>query len=233
MPQFPYTHTMNIVIPSARRAKRRLPSAPQPFPGFYDYTGRERKEAMTLEDREILALFRERRAAAPEAAEEKYGGLMFSVALGVLGSREDAEEAVNDALLRAWNSIPPQEPEHLDAYLAKLCRRAAIDRLRRDRAGKRWGGVAEQAIEELADVLPDGKTVEDAVQASELTALLERFLRAQPETVRWVFLRRYWYAEPIVDIARETGFSQSKVKSMLRRTRRALGAYLEKEDFTL
>ena len=184
-----------------------------------------------MEDREILALFRERRAAAPEAAEEKYGGLMFSVALGVLGSREDAEEAVNDALLRAWNSIPPQEPEHLDAYLAKLCRRAAIDRLRRDRAGKRWGGVAEQALEELADVLPDRETVEDAVQTGELAALIERFLRSRPETVRLVFLRRYWYVEAIVDIARETGFSVSKIKSMLHRTRKALAAFLEKEGY--
>ncbi len=184
-----------------------------------------------MEDREIVALFRERREEGIAAAEKKYGGLLFSVALGVLGSREDAGEAVNDALLRTWDSIPPNEPEHLDAYLAKLCRRAAIDRLRRDRAGRRWGGVAEQALEELADVLPDGKTVEDAVQASELAALIERFLLAQPETARWVFLRRYWYVEAVVDIARETGYSVSKVKSMLHRTRKALGVYLEKEGY--
>ena len=184
-----------------------------------------------MEDREIVGLFLARREEGLEAAEKRYGSLLFSLALGVLGDREDAREAVNDALLRAWNSIPPNDPEHLDAYLAKLCRRAAIDRLRRDRAGKRWGGVAEQALEELADILPGGEDPAEAVQAGELAALLDRFLRTRPAEIRQVFLRRYWYVEAVVDIARETGYSVGKVKSMLHRTRKALGAFLEKEGY--
>ena len=185
-----------------------------------------------MEDREIVDLLRARREEGLEAAEKKYGGLCFSVALNILGSREDAEEAVSDTFLKAWNSIPPNAPEHLDAYLAKLCRRTAIDKLRGNRAGKRWGGVAEQALEELSDVLPSGCTVEDDTMAAELTALLESFLRAQSSEVRLVFLRRYWYVEPIVDIANGMGFSQGKVKSMLHRTRQALKAFLEKEGYS-
>ena len=165
-----------------------------------------------MKDREITALFRERREEALEAAMKQYGGLCFSVALGVLGDREDAREAVNDALLRAWNSIPPQDPEFLDAYLAKLTRRAAVDRLRRDRARRR-------------------RTAEDALETGELTALIGRFLRSRPEAERKVFLRRYWYVEPVSGIAADLGFSESKVKSMLHRTRKALGAFLEKEGY--
>lgn len=184
-----------------------------------------------MKDREITALFRERREEALEAAMKQYGGLCFSVALGVLGDREDAREAVNDALLRAWNSIPPQDPEFLDAYLAKLTRRAAVDRLRRDRAQRRWSGEASLALEELGDILTDGRTAEDALETGELTALIGRFLRSRPEAERKVFLRRYWYVEPVSGIAADLGFSESKVKSMLHRTRKALGAFLEKEGY--
>ncbi len=184
-----------------------------------------------MKDREITALFRERREEALEAAIQQYGSLCLSVAMGVLGNREDAQEAVNDALLRAWNSIPPQDPELLDAYLAKLTRRAAIDRLRRDRAKRRWSGEAALALEELGEVLTDGRTAEDALETGELAALISRFLRSRSETERRVFLRRYWYVESISVIAADLGFSESKVKSMLHRTKKSLGMFLEKEGY--
>ena len=118
-----------------------------------------------MEDREIVELYWQRKEEALAESQGKYGGLCRSVALGVLGSPEDAEEAFSDALLRAWNSIPPNRPAYLDAYLAKLCRRAAIDRLRHDRAGKRWGGEAALALEELEDCVPGGGGAEAALEA--------------------------------------------------------------------
>lgn len=184
-----------------------------------------------MEDREIVELFWQRREEALEESQKKYGGLCRSVARGVLGSPEDAEEAFSDALLRAWNSIPPNRPACLDAYLAKLSRRAAIDRLRHDRAGKRWSGEAALALEELADCLPDRGSTEAQLEASELAKLLEHFLRAQPELARQAFLRRYWYVDPLSEIAYVLGCSESKVKSLLFRTRKKLRSYLEKEGY--
>ena len=184
-----------------------------------------------MEDREIVELYWQRKEEALAESQGKYGGLCRSVAQGVLGSPEDAEEAVSDALLRAWNSIPPNRPAYLDAYLAKLCRRAAIDRLRHDRAGKRWGGEAALALEELEDCVPGGGGAEAAMEASELAQLLARFLRSQPEQARQAFLRRYWYVDPLPEIAAVLGCSESKVKSLLFRTRKKLRSYLEKEGY--
>jgi RNA polymerase sigma-70 factor (ECF subfamily) len=185
-----------------------------------------------MEDREIVELYWQRREEALGESRKKYGGLCFSVALSVLGSREDAEEAASDALLRAWNSIPPQKPEYLDAYLAKLSRRAAVDLLRRSLAGKRWSGEAALALEELEECVPSGASgPEERLEASELAALIARFLRAQPETVRKVFLRRYWYVESVSAIAEAFGWSESKVKSILFRTRKGLRRFLETEGY--
>ena len=106
-----------------------------------------------MEDREIVELYWQRDERAIAETEGKYGAFCRAIARNLLDSPEDAEEAFSDALLRAWNSIPPSRPACLDAYLAKLSRRAAIDRLRHDRAGKRWSGEAALALEELADCL--------------------------------------------------------------------------------
>ena len=184
-----------------------------------------------MEDREIVELYWQRKEEALAESQGKYGGLCRSVAQVVLGSPEDAEEAVSDALLRAWNSIPPNRPAYLDAYLAKLCRRAAIDRLRHDRAGKRWGGEAALALEELGDCVPGGGGAEAALEASELKRLLESFLRSQPEPARQAFLRRYWYVDPLPEIAAVLGCSESQVKALLFRTRKKLRSFLEKEGY--
>ena len=184
-----------------------------------------------MEDREIVELYWLRSEEALAESRAKYGGLCHRVALGVLGSPEDAEEAFSDALLRAWNSIPPQRPDHLDAYLAKLSRRAAVDLLRKERAGKRWSGEAALALEELGDCVPGASGAEEELEASELASLIARFLRAQPEESRRVFLRRYWYVESVSEIAEAFGFSESKVKSLLFRTRKGLRRFLEKEGY--
>ena len=184
-----------------------------------------------MEDREIVELFWQRKEEALAESQRKYGGLCRSVAQGILSSPEDAGEALNDALLRAWNSIPPNRPEYLDAYLAKLARRSAIDRLRRDRAGKRWSGEAALALEELEECIPGSGSAEAALEASELAELLARFLRSQLEPARQAFLRRYWYVDPLPEIAAVLGCSVSKVKSLLFRTRKGLRRFLEKEGY--
>ena len=69
------------------------------------------------------------------------------------------------------------------------------------------------------------------MEAEELGRAVAAFVRALADTERRVFLCRYWYLDSIEDIAGAFGFSQSKVKSMLARTRKKLLAYLRKEGF--
>ena len=182
-----------------------------------------------MEDSQIIELYFARSEQAVREAAAKYGRYLTTVAGNILPDSRDAEEAVNDAWLAAWSSIPPHRPQSLGAYLAKLTRRAALKVWRVKDAQKRGGGQAEAVLEELSELLPGGDDPVRAVEARELTEALDRFLAALPDTERRVFLRRYWYMDAIAQIAQRFGFTQSKVKSMLARTRAKLLAHLEKE----
>ena len=184
-----------------------------------------------MDDGQIVALYFARSEQALAETEAKYGRYCHTVAVNILPDGRDAAEAVSDAYMAAWTSIPPHRPEHLGTYLAKLTRRAALKRWRAASAQKRGGGQTEAALEELAQVLPGGTDPALEAEGRVLAGCLDRFLAALPETERRVFLRRYWYLDPIGAICARYGFSQSKVKSMLARTRAKLAACLQKEGF--
>ncbi len=184
-----------------------------------------------MEDRKIVDLYFARSDQAVAETERKYGAYCRSIARNVLGSEPDAEECVSDAYLAAWNSIPPQKPQSLAAYVGKLTRRKAIDRLRETRSLKRGGGAVTLALEELDECIPAGTGVEEAVVRRELGEALRRFLAGLDRTDRTLFLLRYWYLCPVAEIASRLGYTQGKVKTRLFRTRKKLREFLEKEAF--
>ena len=100
---------------------------------------------------------------------------------------------------------------------------------RDEHRGMRGGGEVALALEELSECVPSGHSVEDSVIAGELSERIDRFLGTLVPVERQVFLCRYWYLDSISKIGGDFGFSDSKVKSMLHRTRAKLRAYLEKE----
>jgi RNA polymerase sigma-70 factor (ECF subfamily) len=179
-----------------------------------------------MEDSQIITLYWSRSEYAIRATAAKYGSYCNSIAYHILNDREDAEEVVEDTYLDAWNSIPPHRPMSLSTFLGKITRRRAIDRFRQNSAQKRGGGELVLALDELAQCIPAQEDVHETVQSRELARLLEAFLRGLPETQRQLFICRYWYLEPISELCRSFGFSQSKVKSMLHRTRRQLQRFL-------
>lgn len=182
-----------------------------------------------LDDERIVALFLGRDEQAIKEVSTKYEAYCFSIANRILTCPEDAMECVNDAYLAAWNSIPPHQPKVLATYLGKLTRRISLMKWRSARAEKRGGGEVTLVLDELLECIPDEKSPEDALQQQELTEILNDFLVALPKLPRQVFLYRYYHLEPIADIAKRFGFSQSKVKSMLHRTRGKLLIRLKKE----
>lgn len=184
-----------------------------------------------MEDRDIIELFWKRDSQAIQAVREKYGRLLETLAERLLDSRQDAEECVNDACLNAWNAIPPERPRHLAAYLSCICRNLAMNRLKWERAQKRNAPVVALTTE-LETCVPD-RLREGELAGRELGELLTKFLEAQPKPARLVFLRRYWYGDSIREIALRYGFTESKVKTTLLRTRERLRAYLEKEGITV
>ena len=118
----------------------------------------------------------------------------------------------------------------LAAFLGKLTRNISIDRWRMRNRQKRGGGEIILALEELKDCVPDSRTVESVLEQKQLAAVFNGFLNTLPEMERRVFLCRYWYLDPISRIADRCGFSESKVTSMLHRTRKKLRITLEKEE---
>ncbi len=186
-----------------------------------------------MEDTKIIALYFDRNEEAICATGKKYGTYCFTIANNILKSRDDAEEAVNDTYFAAWNAIPPHKPLRLSAFLGKITRRISINKWLAGSTQKRGGGEPALALEELSQCIPGNQTVEAALEAAELSRLLNTFVRTLPETERHVFLLRYWYLLPVKEIANRFGFTQSKVKSMLLRTRNRLRMVLEQEGIHL
>ena len=182
-----------------------------------------------MEDSRIVELFRERDEAAVSEAESKYGAYCRSIAMNILQSAPDAEEAVGDAMFAAWNAIPPHCPSVLSTFLGKLTRRAALKKVREASAQKRGGGQLALALEELGECVPGSGGAEEAVEAAELARAVNAFLAGLPAQERSIFLCRYWYLDSVADIASRFGCGQSKVKMTLKRTRDRLRMYLEKE----
>ena len=184
-----------------------------------------------MDDRKIIELFFERSEKAIKESETKYGRYISAVADSVLGSKEDTEEVVNDTLLRAWNSIPPQRPTKLGAYLATIARNLALDRYAARRR-ERENTAAEAILDELADCLPstEGLSVTDEVV---LRNAVNSFLESLDEQTRIVFLRRYWYMMPIKKVAYLSGITESNVKTTLFRTRKAFRLHLEKKGIVI
>ena len=182
-----------------------------------------------MDDHMIVQLYWERSEQAIGETEQKYGPYCYKIAHNILENREDAQESVNDTYLAAWNTIPPHRPTILSTFLGKLTRRISIDRWRSRSAYKRGGGQMVLALEELEECIPSNESAEQHYARKELLAAYLRFIENLPVTDRRVFLLRYWYLDSIGDIAQKYGFSESKVKSMLHRTRQKLHRCLVEE----
>lgn len=183
-----------------------------------------------MTDEQIVTLFFERSENAIRETEKKYGALCRSLAGNILKDPSDAEECVSDAYLRVWNLIPPQRPKFYKAYLCKLVKRICFDRVRYNGAKKRGEyAVCLEELEELVASREDGP--EGVLDREELRLAVNEFLKKQNDRARKIFLRRYWFSEPIPQIAAEMGEKEQRITAQLFRTREKLKEYLKKEGF--
>lgn len=183
-----------------------------------------------MEDEKIIALYERRSEDALKYTERAYGRYCFQVANNILGNREDSEECVSDAYIQLWNRIPPARPVSLKAYLAKIVRNGAINRLLMGRAQKRGGGEETLVLEELNFCLSDGRTPESELVEEEerrvAVRAIERCLQTLSPQARAMMIRRYFYLEPVREIARRYGTSEGQVRASLFRGRKKLREFL-------
>ena len=181
-----------------------------------------------MTDEKIIELLFDRDERALAEIEKKYSKLCRYTAGNFLNSREDVEECVNEVLLTVWNHVPPERPECLPAYLTVLARNAARTRSRGNNAWKRGANVTlvgEEFLSMLEDEFDVCVAFESRVAGEVINSFLDRLSRSE----RKVFMMRYWLDAGIEQIAESTGFSPSKIKSMLKRLRDRLAQALRKE----
>ena len=185
-----------------------------------------------MDDSRIIELFYERSEQAIVELSQKYGDTCFKIAVNILKSKSDAEECVNDAYLGAWNTIPPQNPNPLLAYICRIVRNISIKRYHHNTAKKR-NSYYDVALDELENCLSSGENAQDELDAKELTALLDTFLARLDKINRNMFIRRYWFSDSISDIATTFKMNSRAVTIRLSRTRKKLKHYLSKKGVAL
>ncbi len=182
-----------------------------------------------MEDEKIIELYKERSETAITETDRKYGAQCRSTAYNILQDREDSEECANDTYMRLWNSIPPKEPSPLAAFIYRIVRNIALDRVKAAFRKRRFAGNYTDVYDELTDCIPAADNVAKTVEDSELSAVIDRFLDTLGREKKAMFLMRYWDFRPVADIAQRLGIGESKVKVTLLRTREKLREYLERE----
>ena len=184
-----------------------------------------------IEDEKIIEMFFERSEQGIRELDIKYGTVCHNLSYHIVGSRQNAEECVNDAYLGVWNTIPPARPNPLLSYVLKIVRNISIKIYWRKEAAKRSGHY-KIALEEIEGYIADQKTVEDEIEARELARIIGEFLDTLPLENRVIFMRRYWFADSYKDIAEFMGLSEKNISVRLTRIREKMKQYLiEREVF--
>lgn len=181
-----------------------------------------------MEDIQIIDLYWQRNEQAIEETGKKYGNFCHRIAMNILHNFQDSEECVSDAYGRCWDTMPPQRPMSLRAYLGAILRNLSISRCRAAHAMKRFGG-AELLLSELEDCIPSPDNVQRSVEAAELSGLIARWLRGLEREDRALFIRRYWNGDSVKELAGELGVRPNALTKRLLRLREALRRSLEKE----
>ncbi len=184
-----------------------------------------------MDDNQIVELYWQRNECAISETAAKYGAYCMKISQNILADRADSEENVNDAYLHAWNAMPPQRPAFLSAFLGKLTRNLALNRLKARTAHKRLGDVFSVSLDELSDCAPPLPAPEDEAAAAELGRAISAFLRTQTEEVRAMFILRYFYCGSIAELSERFHCGESRVKTTLLRTRARLKQHLVKEGY--
>lgn len=182
-----------------------------------------------MEDNQIIELYWQRSESAITETSKKYSRLLVSIALNILGNYSDAEECENDTYIAVWNSIPPTRPNVFSAFLSKIVRNISINRYEYNRAKKR-NSEYDLILSELEDCVASTASVEETYVAGEIASYIDDFLKTQKQETRVIFVRRYWYADSVKDISKRMKISESKVKTVLFRTRKELQLYLAERE---
>ena len=179
----------------------------------------------------IIELYWSRDESAIEETDKKYRRYLYSIAYNILCCNEDCEECLNDTYMGAWVAIPPERPLNLKAFLTTILRRTAINRYNESRRQKRVPSNMTDSLDDLAYSLSDGGM--DDLDEKRLAGVISNYLRTLGKRRRYIFMSRYYFAEPIDKIANDLSVSKSTVNKEIALIKSELKATLAKEGFSV
>ncbi len=186
-----------------------------------------------MEDHEIIEHFWERDESAIRETSRKFGSYCRSIANGILKNHEDSEDCVNEALMRVWESIPPKKPSSLGAFIGRITKNIALERIKSSMREKRGGGELTLVYEELEEIISGSGSVEDEAERKDMMSAISSFLRKSSDVNRRTFVLRYWYCRSVGEIARELGIKEENAYMILSRMRGKLRDHLKKEGYDI
>lgn len=181
-----------------------------------------------ITDKEIIEMFNRRDERALSEMQQKYGKYCTAVAVNILKNREDAELAVNDALMRLWERIPPERPDNLAGFAAKTTKFICLNRYTMEHTQKRGANETRLILDELSECIPSGVNVEGAFERKELIAAINTFVSGLPQKKRNIFILRYWYRMSVKDISKRIGISENSISVIILRIRKKLTENLKR-----
>lgn len=183
-----------------------------------------------MEDCDIVELYKNKSECAIDETKKKYGQYCRYIIKRIIVVAEDVDEVENDVYMKLWITVPTASFDSLKSYIGLVSRTLAINVLDKKNAAKRQGGV-QLVFDELSECIPDKYLSMDMVDGMALRDALNKFIRSLPEKNARIFVRRYWYASTVDEIAEEYGMSENNVAVLLHRTRKKLKKHLDKEGF--
>ena len=191
------------------------------------------KANAVMSDEKIVALYWQRDEQAIKETDIKYKKFLLSVAMNIVHDMCDSEECLNDTYIGAWNSIPPSRPVLLQSFLSTIMRRTAINRFYANKRQKRIASEFTVSLSELEDFIADDGDMSAEIEAKELTKTISNYVRSLPDRQMYIFVSRYYIADPLTKICRELGCSLSTVKREIETIKNGLKKHLESEGYVL
>ena len=191
----------------------------------------KRTERQTIiDDEQIIELYWQRNENAIQETDKKYGQFLFRIAYNILHDRLDCEECQNDTYLDVWKAIPPTRPTVFPAFITKIMRRIALDRYKEKTAKRRIPSEYTVSMEDIKDTLHSNETVDSEYAAEELGKIISDYVRSLTDRQRYIFIDRFYLAEPVETIAADLSISVSTIYREIENIKQDLKTYLERNE---
>ena len=189
------------------------------------------KANSVMSDEQIVELYWQRDEQAIKETDFKYKKFLLSVAMNIVHDMCDSEECLNDTYIGAWNSIPPARPVLLQSFLATIIRRTAINRYNANKRQKRIASEFTVSLSDIEDFIADEGDMQAEFEAKELAKTISNYVRSLPDRQMYIFVSRFYIADPLATISKELGCSVSTVKREIEAIKIGLKKQLESEGY--